>query len=200
MVDGSPGRVADRARGGGAASLGPARDRAGPLPGSRHPRIVELLEQRVLLVAPTLTPPTGAPAYTENQAATAIDPTLTVADSDSTNLAGATVAITGGFAGGQDELGFVDQLGIAGSLNAAGDVLTLTGSATVANYETALLGDVSQRERGPEHEPCTVTFTVDDGGPSDNTGTTMRTISVTDANDKPVVNLPVRGEPTRAWR
>ena len=35
-------------------------------------------------------------------------------------------------------LGFTNQNGITGSFNAATGVLTLTGSATVANYQTAL--------------------------------------------------------------
>ena len=44
--------------------------------------------------------------YTENQAATAIDPALTVTDVDSANLASATVQITGNYVNGQDVLGF----------------------------------------------------------------------------------------------
>ena len=54
-------------------------------------------------------------------------PGLTVADLDNVNLAGATVAISGNFAAGQDVLGFTNQNGISGSWNAATGVLTLSG-------------------------------------------------------------------------
>src|SRR6185503_16333006 len=47
--------------------------------------------------APVVTTSGGNLSYTENQAATAIDPGLTVTDSDSANLTGATVAITANF-------------------------------------------------------------------------------------------------------
>ena len=59
-------------------------------------------------------------------------------DVDNTNLASATVSITANFVTGEDVLGFTNQNGITGSYNAATGVLTLTGSATVANYQTAL--------------------------------------------------------------
>ena len=74
-------------------------------------------------------------SYTENQAATAIDPSLTVSDVDNTNLAGATVTIGTGFSTGQDLLGFTNQNGISGSYNVTTGVLTLSGSATVAQYK-----------------------------------------------------------------
>ena len=77
-------------------------------------------------------------AYTENQAATAIDTALTVTDVDSTNLTGATVRSPAISSPAEDVLGFTNQNGITGSYNAATGVLTLTGIASVANYQTAL--------------------------------------------------------------
>ena len=53
--------------------------------------------------------------YTENQAATAIDGAITVSDVDSTNLASATVQITGNYVNGQDVLAFTNQNGITGA-------------------------------------------------------------------------------------
>ena len=76
--------------------------------------------------------------YTENQAATAIDGAITVSDVDNANLASATVQITGNYVNGQDVLGFTNQNGITGSFDAATGTLTLTGSSSVANYQTAL--------------------------------------------------------------
>ncbi len=44
----------------------------------------------------------------------------------------------GHFATGEDTLAFTNQNGITGSWNSGTGVLTLNGSATVANYQTAL--------------------------------------------------------------
>ena len=70
--------------------------------------------------APVLT--TGSTlAYTENQAATAIDTAITVADPDNATLVSGTVSITGGFATAEDTLAFTNvpaTMGnIAGSYN-----------------------------------------------------------------------------------
>jgi hypothetical protein len=129
--------------------------------------------------APVVTTTAGSLAYTENQSATAIDPGVTVSDVDSANLAGATVAVTAGFAAGQDVLGFADQNGITGSYNAATGLLTLTGSASVASYQTALRSVTYFNSSGsPSTAPRTVTFTVNDGSPSNNTGSATRGINV----------------------
>ena len=74
-------------------------------------------------------------AYTENAAATVIDNTITVTDQDSANLASATVSITAGLTAG-DALGFTNTTKITGNFTSG--ILTLTGSATKAEYETAL--------------------------------------------------------------
>ena len=72
--------------------------------------------------------------YTENDAATQITATLTVSDDDDANIESAEVSISGGF--GEDELLFTNQNGITGSFS--NGVLSLSGSATRANYQTAL--------------------------------------------------------------
>ncbi|HEY4973459.1 MAG TPA: putative Ig domain-containing protein, partial [Steroidobacteraceae bacterium] len=66
-----------------------------------------------------------------------LDGGLTVLDNSSTTLTSATVSIGSGFLSG-DTLGFVDQNGIKGSYDAATGVLSLSGTASVANYRTAL--------------------------------------------------------------
>jgi Bacterial Ig domain/Cadherin domain/RTX calcium-binding nonapeptide repeat (4 copies) len=81
----------------------------------------------------------AALAYTENDPTTAVTSTLTVTDPDS-NITGATITIGTNLAPSEDVLSFVNQLGITGSYNAATGVLTLTGSTTPANYQTALPG------------------------------------------------------------
>lgn len=66
-----------------------------------------------------------------------LDSQLTLTDADTTELTGATVQIIGGGQGG-DILGFVDANGITGNYNATTGLLTLTGTASVADYQTAL--------------------------------------------------------------
>jgi hypothetical protein len=87
--------------------------------------------------APVVTMTASALAFTEGNGATAVDAGLTVTDADSANLASATVAITANFVTGED-CWLRRQNGITGSFNATTGVLTLSGSATVANYQTAL--------------------------------------------------------------
>ncbi|GKQ54999.1 S-layer family protein [Bradyrhizobium sp. Ce-3] len=137
---------------------------------------------------PPVTTAGGTLNYTENQVATAIDPSVSVSDVDSANMVGATVAITGGFAAGQDVLGFVAQNGITGSYNAAIGVLTLTGSSSVANYRAALDSiTYFNSSDNPSSADRTVSFTVNDGSANSNTSTS--TIHVTPVNDAPVITF-----------
>ncbi|MCP3415870.1 MULTISPECIES: cadherin domain-containing protein [Bradyrhizobium] len=137
---------------------------------------------------PPVTTAGGTLNYTENQAATVIDASVNVTDVDSANLTGATVQITGGFAAGQDVLGFVNQSGITGSYNSGTGVLTLTGSASVANYKAALDSiTYFNSSDNPSGADRTVSFTVNDGTDSSNTSTS--TIHVTPVNDAPVVSF-----------
>ena len=87
--------------------------------------------------APTVTAG-GTVSFSGGGSPVLLDSTLTVSDADSGGkLAGATVAISSGFISG-DTLNFTSQSGITGSYNSATGVLTLAGSATLAQYQTAL--------------------------------------------------------------
>ncbi len=97
----------------------------------------------------------GALAYTENDPATAIDTTITVTDVDSASLTGALVTITSNFAGAEDVLALPAQPNIT-ALYAAG-TLTLSGTATLAEYETAL---EAVTYRNTSDAPSTATRTV----------------------------------------
>jgi len=127
-------------------------------------------------------------AYTENQTATAINGSMTVTDVDSTNLSGASVTIDTGFVSGQDVLGFTNQNGIIGSYNAATGVLTLTGSATVAQYQAALRSvTYSNSSENPSTAARTVSYQVNDGSAVNNLSNIgTATITVTAVNDAPV--------------
>jgi hypothetical protein len=133
--------------------------------------------------APTLANAGAAGAYSEGDAPLAAAPVVTANDVDDTNLESATVSITGGFDVG-DVLGFTNQNGITGSYAAATGVLTLTGTATVAQYQTALRSVVySTSTDNPAGGTRTFSLTVSDGDASSNTVTSQ--IGVTPVNDAP---------------
>ena len=122
-------------------------------------------------------------AYLEN-GSTAVDSALTVTDADSTNLTSATVTITANYLNGQDTLGFTTQNGITGTWTPSTGVLALSGTATVAQYQTALRSITYHNNSDyPTTSTRTVTFAVSDGTNTSNTGS--RNITVTAVNDPP---------------
>ncbi|ROZ61503.1 hypothetical protein, partial [Ramlibacter sp. WS9] len=144
--------------------------------------------------APTITGAGGpAAAFTENGAALVIDSTLALADPESNSITGATVAITSNFAGTQDVLAFTNILGITGNYNSGTGVLTLSGTQTLANYETALESVTYQNTSDdPSSAARTVTWTVTDNGtpaPAASVGATS-TVTVAAVNDGPVNTVP----------
>ncbi|HEY4423043.1 MAG TPA: tandem-95 repeat protein [Pyrinomonadaceae bacterium] len=138
--------------------------------------------------SPVVTTTAGNLAYTENAGAVAIDPGVTVTDSDNTDLTGATVAITAGFVSAQDTLAFTNQLGITGNYNSGTGVLTLTGTTTVANYQTALRSVTYANSSDNPTTSRTITFTATDG--ISIPGSATRGISITAVNDAPVNTVP----------
>ena len=95
---------------------------------------------------------------------------------------GATVQITGNYANGQDVLSFTNQNGITGSWNTTTGELTLTGSATKAQYEAALRSvTYHNTSEDPSTATRTISFTVNDGDANSNTQT--RDITFTAVND-----------------
>jgi uncharacterized delta-60 repeat protein len=123
-------------------------------------------------------------AYTENEGAIAITSTLSISDVDDTHIESAVVAITGNYANGQDVLSFTNQNGISGSWNATTGELTLTGSATLAQYEAALRSiTYINTSDDPSTATRTVSFTVNDGDANSNTQT--RDIAIAAVNDAP---------------
>ena len=87
---------------------------------------------------PTLSGAAGTLSFTENGGATAIDASLSVGDVDDTELELATITITSGYVSSEDVLGFSTQNGISGSWNSGSGVMTLSGTSSLSNYETAL--------------------------------------------------------------
>ncbi|MDX1890149.1 Ig-like domain-containing protein [Mycolicibacterium sp. 050158] len=88
-------------------------------------------------VPPLVTTSLANLSYTAGSAATTLDSGITVTDVDSATISGAKVSVTTGFATG-DTLAFANANGITGNYDSGTGVLTLSGSATVAQYQQAL--------------------------------------------------------------
>ena len=139
-------------------------------------RVFTTLDNVVLTAASSDT------TYVENDAATVIQARLILNDVDDTNLESATVAITGGFQAGADVLGFINQNGITGSYNEASGVLTLSGAATVAQYQAALASvTYLNSSENPSETDRTISFIVNDG--SLNSLAATSTVKVVAVND-----------------
>ncbi len=127
----------------------------------------------------------SALGYTENAGAVAITSTIAISDVDDTHIESAVVQITGNYANGQDVLAFTNQNGITGSWNATNGTLTLSGSATLGQYEAALRSiTYTNTSDNASTATRTVSFTVNDGSANSNTQT--RDFNITAVNDAPV--------------
>ena len=133
---------------------------------------------------------TGSPLiYAENSGAVAVDPGLTVTDIDSPNLVSAIVRIASNFSSAQDVLAFAAQNGITGLYDAPTGVLTLTGSATLAQYKTALRSvTYLNTSEDPGAAPRAVEILVSDGTAVSNLGT--RNLVPQAVNDAPTLDQP----------
>jgi VCBS repeat-containing protein len=136
---------------------------------------------------PTLSDASDVLAFTEDDAATVIDSSLTLADVDDTHLESATISITSGFFLGEDVLSFVHTGDITGFYDAGNGELTLTGSATTADYQSALETITYQNTNtfDPNTTNRTVTWVVNDG--KANSTAVTSTITITGTNDAPVI-------------
>lgn len=149
-------------------------------------------------VAITLTGTNDAPVlagfgntqhFGEQGPAVVINGSLDISDIDSATLSGATVSITGNFQPGADVLGFTNQNGITGIYNDATGVLTLSGTATLAEYQAALQSVTFQNtSNGPAVDPRTIDFQVNDGASEDNlSNLATSTVTIGPVNDPPTI-------------
>ena len=138
--------------------------------------------------APVLSSSNTSLSFAMGDAAKVLASTVAVTDVDDTNIESATVQITSNLDNSEDVLAFTNQNGITGSFTAATGLLSLTGSASLANYQTALRSITYQNTDGtsPSTSQRTVTFIVNDGDVNSNSY--LHTISVTlVANSAPVL-------------
>ncbi len=127
--------------------------------------------------------------YTENDGAVAITSTMTLSDVDDTDLESAVVQISGGYRSGEDTLSFSDQNGIMGSFDSTTATWTLSGTATLFEYETAIRSiTYSNHSENPDTTTRTISVTVNDGAA--NSHTVTRDIAIERINDTPDVVGP----------
>jgi hypothetical protein len=123
---------------------------------------------------------TTAASYTEGGGPVQLTNSLTVGYSDNTspNLTGGKVNLSANFASG-DQLNFSNQNGITGSYNTGNGVLTLTGTASLATYQTALRSITYSNTNATTLNTGTrqITFQVENGSTVSNNP--VRTLNIT---------------------
>lgn len=119
--------------------------------------------------------------FTEGDGSKVITSTISVADADDTNIESAVVQITGNYQNGGDVLEFTNTANITGTLDLANGKMTLTGSDTKANYQTALRSvKYINSSDDPGTLVRTVSFTINDGDGNSNIVSRQITIVVVD--------------------
>jgi hypothetical protein len=131
---------------------------------------------------PVLSNVAASSSYTVGGAATTLSSGTTVGDPESTNLVSGTVSITSGFLTGDTLAATTTGTSISQSYNAATGVLSLTGSDTLADYQSVLDSvKYSSSSQNPTNSGAdasrSVSFVVNDGTLSSATKTTTVNIS-----------------------
>jgi len=116
-----------------------------------------------------------------------VDADLAIQDSDSATLHSATIRITNVQAGDVFSIGAMPAGITAGVYDPVAGVLTLSGTASIADYRTAL-GNISfaNTSDNPSAVARTIEISVNDG--SVNSNVAISTINVVPANDAPLAN------------
>ena len=146
--------------------------------------------------APVVTSTAGNTTYTTGAGTVAVDNGLTVTDVDNTTLTSAVVSISSGFVSGQDALSVTVSGSVGSVYNSATGTLTLTGTATVAQYQ-AILRSVTYNNASatPNTATRTLSFTVNDGSLNSAVATKNVSFSATTT----VVSITANGpSPTNA--
>lgn len=153
---------------------------------------IEMLEARWLLngsAGPVSIGLSSSPLqYVEKEGAVPIDPTLTISDSSETALRSASVELLG-YTADEDSLSASAENGINVSWNSSTGVLTLSGQADIAAYQSVLRSaSYTNGSDDPTTLPRTAQVTVTDSQSA--SGSAFRSISITAVNDPPSVQTP----------
>ncbi|WP_413167044.1 DUF4347 domain-containing protein [Capilliphycus salinus ALCB114379] len=128
--------------------------------------------------------------FTEGGEAVPIANTITITDADSTTLNTATIKLTNPLEPGTETLSILGTLPAnitAGEYNSFTGELTLSGVASLADYQTALSQIVyNNTSTTPNTKPREIEITINDGTNPSNT--VVSTVSLTPVNTPPVAN------------
>ena len=129
----------------------------------------------------------SALVYAEEDNPANITNNITVTDLDDILIESAEIKFTAGYNGNEDLLSFTNQNGITGVWNGVNGILSLTGSSSLANYQTALRSVTYQNGNNadPDNTTRTISFKVNDG--DIDSGIKQRNINVIDKNDAPLL-------------
>ncbi len=129
------------------------------------------------LPAPTITASGLTSTKTAGGPAVVVDAGVTVNSYDTSHITGATMTITNVQSG--DTLNFSTQNGITGTYNSGTGVLQLNGTATVAQYNTALQSITYSNTTNSSTTTRTLTVSATDSNASPTTGaTTAESVNV----------------------
>jgi VCBS repeat-containing protein len=134
---------------------------------------------------PVLSGIEGSPLpYNEGDPATIITSSIVVVDSENTNLFSAIVRINSGFVFTEDLLSLTGTT-LSHSYNASTGIMTISGTGTIAAYQSALRNVKYQNTNvaSPNTTDRIITFVVNDG--SVNSNVVSRTISLSGVNNRP---------------
>ena len=126
-------------------------------------------------------------SYTENDGAVSLTDLITLADVDDTELESATIRISANYSSGEDLLSFVNTGNISGTFDALTGTLTLSGTDSIANYQSAIRSITYENS---SNDPSTATRTVEyvfNDGDDDSVPVT-RDIAITAVNDASVLS------------
>jgi hypothetical protein len=108
--------------------------------------------------------PNTALSYVRGAAAVAVAPAAYIFDPDSINLTAITIQLTGNYQNGEDILAATAAFGITVSFNPSVGTLTLSGQASLANYQTVLQSvTYKTNTAGANTAARTLTFIANDG-------------------------------------
>src|SRR5262249_29042209 len=138
--------------------------------------------------APVVATTGGTTSFTEDGGAVTVDSGVSVSDVDNANLASATVTITNPQDGSAAVLAATSCGGL--TVTPALNTLSISGSATVASYQTCLRSvTYNNSSQNPSAVTRVISFVVNDGAASSAAAT--KNVSVTPVNDAPSFTSPI---------
>ena len=126
-------------------------------------------------------------SFTEGGNEVVINNDITISDVDDTNIDSATISIEN-YVSGEDSLNFINQNGISGSFDEETGILSLSGSASKEDYESALESITYLNSSNlPDLTTRDITFTINDG--EGNSNTINSQVDIAAVNDAPTISV-----------